>query len=108
MKIYTVFTAADKSKFHAWALSKGIETHYRSMSNGNLMAIAYGSLHHETELTDMGFTLLPPLEEPDTKLSAEQVSMFPEDMGISTDHNTYQATKLYSEQTGTKTFHPRR
>jgi hypothetical protein len=108
MKIYTVFAAADKDRFHAWALSSQLGTHYRSMSNGNFLAIAEGSIRHEDELVAMGFALLPPLEEPETLVRAEVVAMFPAELGIVATHNTYHAMKAYSDKTGTRTFHPRR
>ena len=106
MKIYTVFNAKDKDKFHAWALAGGLSTHYRSMANGNFLAS--GNIRHEKELTEMGFSLLPPLEEPETTINGKAVAMFPAELGILATHNTYQAMKVYSEKTGTKTFHPRR
>jgi hypothetical protein len=108
MKIYTVFSATEKDKFHAWALSKRLQSHYRSMSNGNFLAIAYGSVLHESELSELGFSLLPPLEESATTLSTAITSMFPSELGILAVHNTYQAMCAYSDKTSTKTFHPRR
>jgi hypothetical protein len=78
------------------------------MANGNFLAIASGNIRHEKELTEMGFSLLPPLEEPETTINGKAVAMFPAELGILATHNTYQAMKVYSEKTGTKTFHPRR
>jgi hypothetical protein len=108
MKIYTVFKAADKAKFHAWALSSQLGTHYRTLANGNFLAIANGNIKHEDELTAMGFSVLPPAEESESTISSDAAAMFPADLGILATHNTYQAMKMYSDKTGTKTFHPRR
>jgi hypothetical protein len=108
MKIYAVFTAENTQKFHDWALSHHIESHYRTMSNGNLLALADGNIKHEDELTGMGYSVLPPLEERESTIDADALAMFPAELGILPTHNTHQAMKVYSDKTGTRTFHPRR